>query len=430
MPLAQQRISIANVMRLAGGGCIGGFITYLLLEPGIRDSERFGRVGSLGDGALHGIVIGTCIGGLLVLADELQSPKFLRIVKNLLIAVLTGGITGLAGAYLADLIFSPFARTEMLPLVVVGRVIGWSIMGISAGLCPGIVTGSNIRIRQGAVGGFVGGAIGGLLFDILSQATEGGTISRVVGFTVTGLAIGVAVSLIEEMGKTYWLAALNGPREGRTYILTRPRTVLGRDELVDIPLFGDRSVTRNHAAILLSPTGVTIAAEPGGSLLINGVQTTQAGLQPGDQIQIGNHRFVFHQRFDTNVSVPLLGNGYVPTNHSAGLQPINQAGAAGDYATDVILQISVGVISGPHNGQHYALINGGIVGRDPRCDIPLTGDMKLSRQHARFLVEGNSWIIEDGNSSNGVFVNGVRVFRQELAQGDQIVVGDTTLLVT
>ena len=88
------------------------------------------------------------------------------------------------------------------------------------------------------------------------------------------------------------------------------------------------------------------------------------------------------------------------------------------------------VVQGPHVGTAFALTNGAIVGRDERCDFALIADTHLSRQHARFLLEGLNWVVEDGNSTNGVYVNGVRVARHILAPGDQICIGDTLLQVT
>ena len=70
------------------------------------------------------------------------------------------------------------------------------------------------------------------------------------------------------------------------------------------------------------------------------------------------------------------------------------------------------------------------MGRDERCDIALIGDTHLSRQHARFVLEGANWVVEDGNSMNGLYVNGIRVGRHLLAPGDQIAAGETVLQVS
>ncbi len=262
MALQQPTISVASVIRLAFGGALGGLIAFYLLNPGMLDLER-GGIQNASEALYLGPIIGATIGTMLILADEIQSPKPLRMTRNLLLGAFVGALIGTIGVFLADMIFDPLARERILPLVIVGRVAGWAVMGAAAGLCPGVVSGSRVRMRQGALGGVLGGAIGGVLFDITAAMTNGGSASRMIGFTITGLAIGIAVGLIEELKKVYWLTILTGGREGRNYILTRPTSMLGRDELVDVPLFGDSSIQKQHASIVLSPSGATLVTRPG-----------------------------------------------------------------------------------------------------------------------------------------------------------------------
>lgn len=66
------------------------------------------------------------------------------------------------------------------------------------------------------------------------------------------------------------------------------------------------------------------------------------------------------------------------------------------------------------------------VGRTPDNDVRL-GAPFVSRQHARIVTDGEQCFIEDLNSTNGVRVNGRRVARQGLKNGDQIELGDACL---
>ncbi len=64
------------------------------------------------------------------------------------------------------------------------------------------------------------------------------------------------------------------------------------------------------------------------------------------------------------------------------------------------------------------------IGRDLGNDLILREE-SVSRQHARLTFVSGQWVIEDINSSNGVWVNGVRVKRSlALAHGDQIRFGE------
>jgi two-component system, cell cycle response regulator len=68
-----------------------------------------------------------------------------------------------------------------------------------------------------------------------------------------------------------------------------------------------------------------------------------------------------------------------------------------------------------------------VVGRAPEAELPLD-DVAVSRTHARIGAGPDGFAIEDLDSTNGVFVNGVRVARHVLLDGDRIQVGSTTVL--
>lgn len=68
-----------------------------------------------------------------------------------------------------------------------------------------------------------------------------------------------------------------------------------------------------------------------------------------------------------------------------------------------------------------------VVGRDPECDIIIT-DEGVSRHHARFLLQGAYFMIEDLASTNGIFVNGTQVDKSILAEGDKVLLGRFTVL--
>ena len=66
------------------------------------------------------------------------------------------------------------------------------------------------------------------------------------------------------------------------------------------------------------------------------------------------------------------------------------------------------------------------VGRSPDCELWL-GDDGVSRKHARIFQEAAAYLIEDTESANGTFVQGQRVSRQILRDGDVIQFGPTAV---
>ena len=67
------------------------------------------------------------------------------------------------------------------------------------------------------------------------------------------------------------------------------------------------------------------------------------------------------------------------------------------------------------------------IGRDPDATIPLS-EPSVSWHHARIEVEADRHVLIDGGSSNGTFVNGLRVQRSLLEPGDLVQIGAAALL--
>ena len=66
------------------------------------------------------------------------------------------------------------------------------------------------------------------------------------------------------------------------------------------------------------------------------------------------------------------------------------------------------------------------IGRDKDCRICLPL-VNISRIHARIVIVGEEYRLEDLNSTNGTFVNGVRVSRCVLRDNDQVRVGEARI---
>ena len=67
------------------------------------------------------------------------------------------------------------------------------------------------------------------------------------------------------------------------------------------------------------------------------------------------------------------------------------------------------------------------MGRQATNDIQLTEEL-ASRQHARIIPSGRAFIVEDLQSANGTYVNGQRIQRRVLADGDLIRIGGCELV--
>ena len=68
-----------------------------------------------------------------------------------------------------------------------------------------------------------------------------------------------------------------------------------------------------------------------------------------------------------------------------------------------------------------------VVGRGTKVTLRLN-DEGVSREHCAFLRDGGKILVTDLGSTNGTYVNGIKIDRKELSDGDKIMVGSTTIL--
>jgi FHA domain len=80
-------------------------------------------------------------------------------------------------------------------------------------------------------------------------------------------------------------------------------------------------------------------------------------------------------------------------------------------------------------GSAYAIDSTALtVGRGDDNDLPLPGDGFASQRHARFEPRRDGVYVEDHGSTNGTYVNGVRVKGgRKLIPGDVVRIGETDL---
>lgn len=101
---------------------------------------------------------------------------------------------------------------------------------------------------------------------------------------------------------------------------------------------------------------------------------------------------------------------------------------AGDERDDAPVAV-VHVLSGPEAGHDFTITHGvNVVGRDPGAAVFLTSDPGVSRRHASITV-GDTVVVADLNSANGVQVDGVLVQRAILTGTSRLQLGGSELQV-
>ena len=86
------------------------------------------------------------------------------------------------------------------------------------------------------------------------------------------------------------------------------------------------------------------------------------------------------------------------------------------------------VLAGQDIGRKYDIEKNEIyIGRNETCEI-FIDDEDVSRVHAKVVTEGEYVYIQDLGSTNGLLVNGDKIQRQKLQDGDRIQIGNLTVL--
>ena len=85
--------------------------------------------------------------------------------------------------------------------------------------------------------------------------------------------------------------------------------------------------------------------------------------------------------------------------------------------------------TGGESAEIYELSDQAVtIGRSPECEYVID-DLEVSRKHTLIQREGDSFFVEDLNSTNGTFLNGKRLRKKKvLTNGDLITIGEQHVL--
>lgn len=220
-----------------------------------------------------------------------------------------GGVAGYVGGFVGEYVLRL-------------GIVTWGLVGLSCGAALGLTdlaggqfTGlrSLLRIppksRRGAIFGLIGGLVGGVVFALffrnVSLDSTGGELqalfSRLVGFAILGLAIGLAIKVGQELLKNSWLLGLSkGFYEGKQYILSKTPVSVGRSGNNDINLNQETDIgDRVGQFELVQDTWHFVPGfrDAVSAVIIDGQAVAdRVHLADGSSIRFGNTEFVFQSR--------------------------------------------------------------------------------------------------------------------------------------
>lgn len=279
---------------------LGGWAAFLswgiAQGLGIRAIENtYLRAGLIA--AVLGVLVAGAVGLVDAILNASGMQRWIRVGICLSIGLVGGLVGGLAGQVLYSL--SPFLL-----------FIGWILVGVGIGasigvfdLLQAVMKGGDMRMPlkktlNGVYGGFLGGLLGGVLFGLMFPNPYIPRTDLAIGLVILGLCIGLLIGLAQVILKEAWLKVAQGFRAGRELMLAKEETTIGRAEGCDLGLFGDNTIERLHARILLKNNRYLLAdAETPGGTFLNGERVSKPTLlKSGDKIGVGNSVIEFGER--------------------------------------------------------------------------------------------------------------------------------------
>jgi hypothetical protein len=273
------------------------FLTWgILAATGLRGDINHYLWATL-TGGLLGMIVAAAIGAVDALLNAVGFQRIVRVMICTTIGLIGGMFGGIVGEFLHDKLHLPV-------------FIGWILTGICIGASIGIydllrsmLTQGEMRVPlkktlNGIYGGLLGGFLGGLPFGFLMQSTSIPRSNLAISLVILGLCIGLLIGLAQVVLKEAWLKVAQGFRAGRELLLTKDETTIGRAESCDLGLFGDSTIERLHARILLKNNRYLLAdAETPGGTFLNAERISKpTPLKAGDRIGVGNSVIEFGER--------------------------------------------------------------------------------------------------------------------------------------
>jgi hypothetical protein len=202
-----------------------------------------------------------------------RTPPIAILVKTALIGV----AIGIAGGAAAQILFGLTANIST-PVEILSRIICWGILGWGLGFGASYFV-PNYPVKRAMLAGLVGGVIGGAIFRATFILPE--PLGRILGVTILGLFIGLAISIIEEALREAWITVVWGPKETTTISLGTKPVVFGSSREADVYL------TQRRGQPEIPPVCAIVSIDGGRVILDDRTSGTRRELHNGETADLG-----------------------------------------------------------------------------------------------------------------------------------------------
>lgn len=281
----------SRVTRMSLVGCFAALASAVPLGLALTMVK-----GALPVSILFGLLLGSFLSAFLMVFDHLWYGKTGSVVSKVLLSASVGATGGIIGALVGQILFHTWGTRLVgssssglsIPLSA-GAALGWGLTGMAVGLAVTLPFPDNRgRWFAASMGGITGGFVGGLVMQTFRPLM--GVASMTLGLAVLGLIMGFGISWAQKALARLRLQVLEGPGRGSEFILGQS-AVLGSDRHCSVRLAG-AGVASKHARIEYKD-GKPYLEDLGSSqgLIVNDRRMSKVarGLRHGDLIRIGDN---------------------------------------------------------------------------------------------------------------------------------------------
>jgi DNA-binding NtrC family response regulator len=207
--------------------------------------------------------------------------------------------------------------------------------------------------------------------------------------------------LVSKMGKEL----ITLPLDKETFRIGR----IGTNDL-SLP---DPAISRHQCQLISKKDRVILEDHSGRGTLVDGETQKKTALQPGSKINLGNLEVTLREQ--TKQPAP------AKTQAGGGTSIIDGAATPSD---DLILS------GQPNNSNIKYKLQGSTIslGSDPANDLVIKENF-VSKFHCRIFRKGDGWFVTDLDSTNGTYLNGIRIVEARLEPKAILALGQLKLSV-
>lgn len=318
-------------------------------------------------------------------------------------------------------------------------------MGMASTPTTGVVGGAALLHKSwfnlmiaGLIGAFIAWALIEPYFDDTSTEQAKTAMMGFLLFASTGALVGLMIGGIEGVLARNFLRALKGAAVGLAIgfggglVSTFAAGIILMVVLrIGLPIVGLHAIRDHHfSAVILFVIARSLAWTVAGMTV---------GLGPG--IALKSKKLVLNGFLGGMIGGAIGGFFFDPINYIIGGGTF-EAGAEASRAIGLCVVgatagLMIGIVemlsmdawllmtAGPLKGKQFIIYKDPtFLGSSPKCEVYLFKDPDIEPAHAVIHTVRDGYELEDNKTRSGTFVNGARVNRQRLKDGDKVSIGE------